>query len=223
MPQACPVCSQMLDGDGSCPNWLCDDPGRRIERIDAIAYLSGELRDRIHWYKYEGRTGWSLIFGRLLLGWLEANAADDPPDLIVANPTYIAPGLSRALGTSRASSGRPRQEDLLGRWPFDVRGPARPSSRPAQRRSPPGAPHRRNGQRPRAPAGARVPDPARTAGRRHPRLRRRVHHRKPAQRRRRLPARPGEARSGCAAWFWLARLAPQIAAMVVVLGPRLLR
>jgi hypothetical protein len=42
--------------------------------------------------KYDGKTGWSLIFGRLLVGWLEARAGGDPPDLIVADPTYTGPG-----------------------------------------------------------------------------------------------------------------------------------
>jgi hypothetical protein len=29
---------------------------------------TGALQDKIHSYKYEGKTGWSLIFGRLLVG-----------------------------------------------------------------------------------------------------------------------------------------------------------
>lgn len=88
--------SQLLATDRTCPNWLCDDPGRRIRRIDAIAYLSGALRTRIHWYKYDGRSAWALISGRLVVGWLEAHAAADPPDLIVANPTFVAPGIPGA-------------------------------------------------------------------------------------------------------------------------------
>lgn len=55
-PGACPICSQILGSDGTCPNWLCEDPRRRIERIDAVAYLSGALRHRILRYKYEGKT-----------------------------------------------------------------------------------------------------------------------------------------------------------------------
>ena len=117
--QACPVCSQMLDSDGCCPNWLCDDSARRIERIDAIAYWSGALRHRIHGYKYEGKAAWSVIFGRLLLGWLEANAAADPPDLIIANPTYIAPG-SAGPGHVERILISAAKEDLLDAWPFDV-------------------------------------------------------------------------------------------------------
>src|ERR1022692_2632121 len=83
---ACPVGSRLLPAGRACPNWLCSDPARRIERIDAIAYSSGELRQKIHRYKYNGKTGWALIFGRLLLGWLDAHAASDSPGLIIAKP-----------------------------------------------------------------------------------------------------------------------------------------
>ncbi len=115
---ACPICSQMLD-EGSCPNWLCSDPQRRIERIRAIAYSSGSLRSTIIRYKYEGKTGWSLIFGRLLLGWLDQHATEDALDLIVANPTYVgADGASFAH--TEAVLEVAEREDVLSRWPFDV-------------------------------------------------------------------------------------------------------
>jgi predicted amidophosphoribosyltransferase len=81
----------MLEGESRCRNWLCEDQHRRIERVHAIAYLSGPLKTKIHSYKYQGKTGWALIFARLLVGWLEANASSNPPDLIVANPTYADP------------------------------------------------------------------------------------------------------------------------------------
>jgi predicted amidophosphoribosyltransferase len=162
--RACPVCSQMVGADGSCPNWLCDDPGRRIERIDAIAYLSGELRVRIHRYKYEGRTGWALIFGRLLLGWLDANAADDPPDLIVANPTYRdpdAPGPGHVEAIIRSAA----QEDLLGRWPFDLHDPpAIIKTQPTEKSAGRTAAAKRAAARDLRSVLA-IPDPARTAGR----------------------------------------------------------
>lgn len=47
----------------------------------------------------------------------------DPPDLIVANPTYIGPP-SRALATSRQSSGPGATAGYDGRWVFDVGTPA---------------------------------------------------------------------------------------------------
>ena len=121
-PGACPVCSQVLEPDGRCPNWLCDNPGRRILRIDAIAYLSGALRVRIRRYKYLAKGGWSLIFGRLVVGWLEAHAIDDSPDLIVVNPTFTDAGDPRLGHTERIVSSA-AIEDAEGRWPFDVAHP----------------------------------------------------------------------------------------------------
>ena len=119
---ACPVCSQFLDEDGDCPNWLCTDSRRRIERIDAISYLSGALRMKIHRYKYEGRTGWAQIFGRLLVGWLEAHATGDPPSLIVANPTYLPPR-SKDIGHIERIIEKAAIEDAEERWTFNVDTP----------------------------------------------------------------------------------------------------
>ena len=121
--RACPICSQRLDDDSPCRNSLCRERNRRVERIDAIAYHSGALQDKIHSYKYEGKTGWSLIFGRLLVGWLEEHARDDPPDLIVANPTYIGPGQpgpGHIEGIIRSAA----TADYDGRWTFDTSSPA---------------------------------------------------------------------------------------------------
>jgi predicted amidophosphoribosyltransferase len=36
---------------------LCRDRNRRIERIDAIAYHSGPLQEKIQSYKYDGKVG----------------------------------------------------------------------------------------------------------------------------------------------------------------------
>lgn len=164
VPTACPVCSQMPAADGSCPNWLCNDPGRRVDRIDAIAYLSGDLQRKIHRYKYQGKTGWSLIFGRLVVGWLEAHAAAGLPDLIIANPTYLGPDAPRT-GHVEAIIRSAAREDLLRRWPFDIDSPTaviktRPTAKSAGR----------SAAAKRAAASEllsvlQIPDPARTAGR----------------------------------------------------------
>ena len=116
------MCCQILGDDGTCPNWLCGDPRRRIERIDAIAYLSGALRDRVHRYKYGGKTGWSLIFGRLVVGWLEAHTAAEPPDLIVANPTFIERD-SADVGHVERIIESASTADAEERWAFDVETP----------------------------------------------------------------------------------------------------
>jgi hypothetical protein len=183
---ACPVCSQILSADGTCPNWLCDDPRRRIQRIDAIAYLSGALRRQIHRYKYEGKTARSLIFGRLVVGWLEAHATASAPDLIVANPTF--PGPTDPDNAAPRIIESAAIEDAEERWPFDTgnedpaiikTGPTEKSAgRTAAAEPPPAA------RDPRSAADSQPEDP---------RLRRCVHDRKPVRRRRRLPARRRES------------------------------
>ncbi len=119
---ACPICSQLIDDASGCPNWLCHDPARRIERIHAIAYSSGPLRKMILRYKYEAKLGWSIIFGRLVVAWLDRHAAGDPPDLIVANPTFVESGNPRLGHTERVLEAAAR-EDVLDVWPFDVASP----------------------------------------------------------------------------------------------------
>jgi predicted amidophosphoribosyltransferase len=112
---ACVICSQALEPDGACPNWLCADPRRRIAKIHAIAYQSGPLKRVIGRYKYDEKYGWAAIFGRLVLGWLEQNAAQDPPDLIVANPTYTGAGGRRRPHTEQVLEAAAK-EDKGGRW-----------------------------------------------------------------------------------------------------------
>lgn len=123
-PGACPACSQARKDGAPCRNPLCADPRRRIERIDAIAYLSGPLRSKIFQYKYHGAAWWSLVFGRLLTGWLEARAGDgDWADLIVANPTYLAPRVP-GPGHIEKIIRSTVKEAPRGRWPFDINEPA---------------------------------------------------------------------------------------------------
>lgn len=119
---ACPICSQLVYDASGCANWLCQDLTRRIERIHAIAYSSGTLRKMILRYKYDGKLGWSIIFGRLVVAWLDRHAGDDPPDLIVANPTYVASGNARLGHTERVLDAAAK-EDVLGVWPFDTASP----------------------------------------------------------------------------------------------------
>jgi predicted amidophosphoribosyltransferase len=162
---ACRVCSQFLGSDGACPNWLCTDEERRIERIDAIAYHSGALRSKIQRYKYEGKTGWSLIFGRLLVGWLEANATEDPPDLIVANPTFTA--ADKNIGHIELIIDQAAIADAEGRWAFDVgnAAPAIIKTGPTVRSAGRTAAAKRAAAR-ELRRLLRVPDPTATEGRR---------------------------------------------------------
>jgi len=140
---SCPICNQMLEGS-DCPNWLCSDPTRRIAKIHAIAYSSGPLRKTILNYKYDGRTGWSLIFGRLLVAWLDQYAQSGPIDLIVANPTYVGDGGAPFGHTERvidAAAKRPEVAPppaIRTRFPHGARALQRATwtIRPAWRRPP---------------------------------------------------------------------------------------
>lgn len=120
-PNACSVCNQMLEGD-TCSNRLCSDPNRRITRIQAIAYLSGSLHNIIISYKYSGRQGWSLIFGRLLVAWLDQYARDHRPDLIIANPTYLGDN-GKLFGHTERVIAAADAEDVFDEWPFDTADP----------------------------------------------------------------------------------------------------
>jgi predicted amidophosphoribosyltransferase len=120
---SCPVCAQRLAADGRCGNELCRSPARRIGRIHAIGYHAGPLRGAIFRYKYRGVHTWSVVFGRLLLAWLEANLASDPPGLIVANPSFVGPA-GQAFAHTEAVLAAAAAADTDRRWPFDTADPA---------------------------------------------------------------------------------------------------
>jgi predicted amidophosphoribosyltransferase len=180
-PDACPVCSQRAEAGRRCPNELCHSPRRRIGRIHAIAYQSGPLRQAINDYKYRGARHWAVIFARLLLAWLDENMAADPPDLIVANPSFVGAGAqpfahteevldaaasaeaaASAAAAPGAAAGRPASEP---RWRFDT---ARPRAVIKAAPTLPSADAQAWAKRAAAAelrGALRVPDRARTAGR----------------------------------------------------------
>lgn len=87
----CPVCSQALAPGRLCANRLCALPvaQRGFSRVDAVAVYSGALRDKIHQLKYDGAYGWAMIFGRLLVGWMESHPEQmRGVDHVVGNPTH---------------------------------------------------------------------------------------------------------------------------------------
>jgi predicted amidophosphoribosyltransferase len=62
---------------------------RGFSRVDAVAVYSGALRDKIHKLKYDGASGWAMIFGRLLVGWMESHPEQmEGVDHVVGNPTH---------------------------------------------------------------------------------------------------------------------------------------
>jgi predicted amidophosphoribosyltransferase len=90
----CQVCDQALSTpDAPCSNPVCNWADRQFEWNAAVAMRSGELKAAINSYKYGGRRSWSLIFGRVLAGFLH-----DQRDLfagfglVISSPTYVGPG-----------------------------------------------------------------------------------------------------------------------------------
>ena len=66
---------------------------RGWEFIWAVAMRSGSLKTAISSYKYQGVKGWAWILGRVLVGYLEANAqVFGTYDLIIPMPTYLGIG-----------------------------------------------------------------------------------------------------------------------------------
>ncbi|MFF5881087.1 ComF family protein [Streptomyces californicus] len=54
-----------------------------------MAVYSGALKDKIHKLKYEGMSGWAMIFGRLLVGWMESHPEQmRGVDHVVGNPAH---------------------------------------------------------------------------------------------------------------------------------------
>ncbi|WP_233288865.1 ComF family protein [Kitasatospora sp. MBT63] len=65
--------------------------------------------------KYESKMGWALIFGRLIVGWLDTHAAEVADiDLIVGNPTSPDRRPQHVEAIMRAASDANR----TGRWPI---------------------------------------------------------------------------------------------------------
>src|SRR6266702_6799384 len=81
--------------------------------------------------------GWSLIFGRLVRGWMAEHAARDRPGLIVVNPARVGPdggGLARAETVLDAAAWKDvphrRAHRLAARSRRPGPGPAARSPRP---------------------------------------------------------------------------------------------
>lgn len=126
----CRVCDQHtgpgLMGD-VCSNFWCKEPVERrfFDIVWAIAMRHGELERAINRYKFHDMTGWAVVFGRILVGYLdEYEATFERYDLIVPSPTFVGPGARRQWD----HIGRIVEKAAIeasGRWPFHL------GSRPA--------------------------------------------------------------------------------------------
>lgn len=113
----CPVCSQALDSRGNCYNRLCSDPDRAIESVSAIAMFTDPLNDQIRGFKRNTGLKRGIVFGRLVLGWLQQNIEPDDVDLIVANPTYTG---DETIGHTEMILHHAWNEDVAEDFPIPV-------------------------------------------------------------------------------------------------------
>lgn len=112
----CPICQRPIAPPAGCGNPVCNWSTRSIDRVHAIAYKTGAIDKRVKLLKYDGVAGWGVIFGRLVLGWLQAHATPDTYDLITINPTHPERTPIRHTETILRAA---RNDDLLDEWPFD--------------------------------------------------------------------------------------------------------
>ena len=113
----CSVCAQQIKGE-RCINSLCMDSDRSIDRIEAIASYQEPLRNKIIRLKNsDTKYGWAIIFGRLVVGYLDSTMADYT--VIVANPTYKPDG---GYGHTELVLWYASNEDVHGRWNFAPKG-----------------------------------------------------------------------------------------------------
>ncbi|MBS1882114.1 MAG: ComF family protein [Actinobacteria bacterium] len=116
--EACEVCDRPRSPGELCANPVCHFPDRHFTRVHAISMREGQMKWAISRFKYDGKTGWRLIFGRILVGYLDAH-----PDLfidydaIIPSPTYMGPDAPRSFDHTRLIVEAAEIEDPLS-WPF---------------------------------------------------------------------------------------------------------
>jgi predicted amidophosphoribosyltransferase len=89
----CIICDQATSAPGICRNRVCGWHDRQFEWNRAVAMRAGPLENSITLYKYYERRGWALIFGRVLAGFLDAQADTFAAfDLVIPSPTYVGAG-----------------------------------------------------------------------------------------------------------------------------------
>jgi predicted amidophosphoribosyltransferase len=119
-PRHCDVCARPLSPSETCGNPLCGWSNRHVRRVEAICLKTGPIDKLLKGFKYgTAGLGWRVIFGRLLLGWLQQHHHPDDYDLIVVNPTHP----DRPVRHMELILDAAANEDLLDEWPFDRHDP----------------------------------------------------------------------------------------------------
>lgn len=112
----CPICCRPLRGS-SCGNPVCGWDDRDVRVVHAISKRTGAIEQVLKRFKYDGKAGWAMILGRIVIGWLEARSdLAGEYDLVTVNPTH--PNRSPLRHTELILEAA-KTEDQLGWWPLD--------------------------------------------------------------------------------------------------------
>lgn len=117
--EACGVCDLPKSEGEDCGNVICGWPDRYFTRVRAISIRTGQMSWAISRYKYDGKLGWRGIFGRILVGYLDENAADfQAYDAITPSPSYTGADADRSFDHTRMIVEAAQVEDPIS-WPFE--------------------------------------------------------------------------------------------------------
>ncbi len=129
----CPICDRPYEqGERRCRNRLCSSAERQFSWNYAIVLRDERLRRVIERYKFEQKWGWAIIFGRILVGALEHDAARFRGfDLIIPSPD--SPG--RFGHAARVIEEAAKHLPPAAAWPFHLGAPVIAKTRDARRLS----------------------------------------------------------------------------------------
>ncbi|MFD9458738.1 ComF family protein [Streptomyces sp. NPDC059985] len=116
----CVICSQSLSVAGAnCRNPICNwtQLQRSFTRVGAVALFAAPLTNPVKAFKYDqGKAGWAVIFGRLIVGWMNNHAEEMAGiDLVIGNPSAAD---RKPLQHIEAIMVAAHAEDTTGRWPI---------------------------------------------------------------------------------------------------------
>lgn len=120
--QRCRICAHPYPDDSTeCGNPVCKMGTRCFEWSLPVAMREGRLKDAISDFKYNDHRYYAPVFGRILLGHLDANRDSYATiGLIVASPTFTGAGATRSWDHTRAVLLAAASQQGDTDWPFDT-------------------------------------------------------------------------------------------------------
>lgn len=122
-PDRCWICDLPLKTDGDCGNPVCGMPKRWFHWNYSVTYREDPIERAINVYKYQEKRAWRLIFGRILVGFLdEESELFEPFDAIIPSPTYVGEG-EGARKWDHTAAVLESAAQLTNEWPFRLTDP----------------------------------------------------------------------------------------------------